>query len=372
MAATCVPLVRHSPQRHCLSDPVSVIVAAAFALLAVSSLPAVAQMTGQPGAPLSPAMAPITLRSSGSSDLNVAAGFPDPAIIPTDETPTHIGDERQLFTIPLKVMLLERLPARMYFSSVTEVTQRFESNVLSTASQPRRDYVFRVLPNVTLGYNILPRTNVYCNYFVIKDVFGHTPLLNQSTFQSLSGGVQHDIPIGRKTNLQLNFQVRELWQARRFRQADMLPGFTITHYLTPRIIAFFNGQLQMRSQTIFEGPTREMDPFYTLGAVFRKGYWTLTSTGTLVNNFRNNKAIPPQTNMVIICDFELSRPVSRKRLPGLDIFIRAEPIWNWQGKSQPGLSGFDFRFFSGLRLTLSKPSIHPQMETLRKQLRENN
>lgn len=331
--------------------------------------PCAAQMPSPSPDTFSSQLRPITL---AGGNVNIAAGFPDPAIIPTDETPTPIGQERQLLSTPLKFMLLERLPARMYFTSVTEVTQRFESNVFSAASQPRRDYVFRVLPNCTLGYNILPRTNVYCNYFVIKDVFAHTPLLNQSTFHSLAGGVQHDLPIGKKTNLQLNFQVRELWQARRLRQADMLPGFTITHFASPGVIAFFNTQLQMRSQTIFEGPTREMDPFYTLGLVLRKGDWSFTSSGTLVNNFRNNKAIPPQTNMVIICDFELSRPISRKRLPGVDIFIRAEPIWNWQGKSQPGLSGFDFRFFSGLRLTLSKPSVYPQMEALRKQLRENN
>lgn len=313
-------------------------------------------------------ISPITLHDAAR--LNLAASIPDPAIIPTDETPTHIGEERQLLSSPMKLMLLERLPARMYFNAVTELTQRFESNVFSTASQPRREYAMRVLPNVTLGYYVLPKTSVYANYFVIKDVFAHTPILNQSTFQSVGGGVQHEFTLGKKINGQLNFQFRELFQAKRFRQADLLPGVTLTRAFTPRFIGFFNTQLQMRSRNLFQGAQREIDPFYTLGAVYRRGNWTFTSTATLVNSFRNNRAIPPQTNMTVICDFELSRPLSRKHLPGLDVFVRAEPIWNWQGKSQPGLSGFDFRIFGGLRASIVKPAVYSQLQYLRKQLRE--
>lgn len=310
-------------------------------------------------------LSPVTLHSSAQYPAR-----PDPAIIPTDQTSTHIGDERQLFSSPLKFTVLEKLPERMYFTSVTEVTQRFESNVLSSARNPRRDYVFRVLPNVTLGYNLRPTTSIYANYFMIKDVFANTSLLNRSTFQSLSGGIQQDVRLGQKTNMQLNFQARQLWQARGLYQADLLPGVTLTHAFTPRAIGFFNSQLQMRSQSLFEGPTREIDPFYTIGLVLRRGVWSLTSTGTLVNNYRNRNAIPPISNNAIICDFELARPVSRKRLPGVDMFVRAEPIWNWGAHGAPGLSGFDFRIFSGLRLTVAKPSIYPQMEYLRKQLRE--
>lgn len=310
-------------------------------------------------------LSPVTLHSSAQYPVR-----PAPSIIPTDQTTTHIGDERQLFSTPLKFKVLEKLPERMYFTSVTEVTQRFESNVLSSARNPQRDYVFRVLPNVTLGYNLRPKTSVYANYFMIKDVFSNTPLLNRSTFQSLSGGILQDVRLGQKTNMQLNFQARQLWQARGLYQADLLPGVTLTHSFTPNAIGFFNSQLQMRSQSLFEGPTREIDPFYTVGLVLRRGVWSLTSTGTLVNNFRNRNAVPPISNNAIICDFELARPLSRKRLPGVDVFVRAEPIWNWGAHGAPGLSGFDFRLFSGLRLTVAKPSIYPQMEYLRKQLRE--
>jgi len=308
--------------------------------------------------------------SGGDQVLLAAVRLPDPSITPTDQTPTHIGDERSLFTSSFKLKALEALPAKMYFSSITEVSQRFESNVFSNARQPKRDYAFRVLPNVTLGYNILPRTNVYANYFMLKDVFANTPRLNQSTFHSVSGGIQHDLPIDNRSNLQLNFQVRQLFQAANLHQADLLPGITYTRVIRPNAIGFFNTQLQMRSRNIFQGGTREIDPFYTIGLVLRKDRWTMTSTGTLVNNYRNNTAIPPISNSSIIGAFELARPVSVKKLPGLDAFVRAEPIWNWGAHSAPGLSGFDFRLFSGLRYSLVKPSIGPQMDTLRKQLKQ--
>jgi len=321
------------------------------------------------GSEQSSLVAPQVMPGAGNSVLLAAVRLPDSSITPTDQTPTHIGDERALFTPTFKLKALEVLPARMYFSSVTEVSQRFESNVLSNASNPKRDYVFRVLPNVTLGYTILPRTNVYANYFMIKDVFACTPLLNRSTFHSISGGISHDLPLDRKSNLQLNFQARQLFQAVNLQQADLLPGITYTRALTPNAIGFFNTQLQMRSRNLFQGATREIDPFYTLGLVVRKRQWTLSSSATLVNNFRNDSAIPPVSNKAIIGSIDLSRPVSQRRLPGLDAFVRAEPIWNWGSHRAPGLSGFDFRLFSGLRYSFSKPSIGPQMERLKRQLK---
>ena len=53
----------------------------------------------------------------------------------------------------------------------TEVSQRLDTNVLFTYSKPKADYAFRVLPNITLGYEIFKNTSVYCNYFVIKVIF---------------------------------------------------------------------------------------------------------------------------------------------------------------------------------------------------------
>lgn len=369
--------LKHGKHSALLSAPAGALIATLAAVSSLAFLPspcdaqAIASAAPLSGtdrqAPLS--VSPPTF-GPDNSVLMAAVRLPDPTVTPTDQTPTHIGDERSLFTPSLKMKALEVLPARMYFSSVTEVSQRFESNVLSNARNPKRDYVFRVLPNVTLGYNILPRTNVYANYFVVKDVFANTPLLNRSTFQSIAGGIQHDIPIGNKTNVQLNFQARQLFQAVNLHQADLLPGVTCTHFFTPNAIGFFNTQLQMRSRNLFQGATREIDPFYTVGLVLRKNRWTLTSTGTLVNNYRNHTAIPPISNNSIICAFELARPVAARKVPGLDAFVRAEPIWNWGAHNAPGLSGFDFRLFSGLRYSISKPSLGPQMDTMKKQLKQ--
>jgi len=295
---------------------------------------------------------------------------PSPGIIPTDVTPTRVGEEEELVSPGLKFYLMQKLPPRLWFSSVTEVTNRFESNVLFTNRSPERDYVYRIQPNVTLGYDILPGTSVYANYFVIKDVFARHGFLSRPTFQSLAGGVRYQRAIGKRSSLQLDWQVRELWQAVGLRQADMLPGLTFTHVFDPKFIAFFNTQLQLRSRNIYlTGDFREIDPFYTAGFIARKKNWNFIATNTLVTNFRNHNAIPPQENFAMISSFELNRPVSKK-IPGLYTFVRAQPIWNWKSNGVPGLSGFDFRVFGGLRMVINKPSYFAQVQKLQKQLED--
>ena len=336
-------------------------------MLALSPGSAMAQGIPAAGQNLSP----ITLRGGtlvaqqrfGGGDV-----VPSPAIIPTDITPTRIGEERELIRPGFKFYLMQKLPPRMWFNAVTEVTQRFESNVLFTARQPRRDYVFRVLPNVTLGYNIRPNTSVYCNYFMIKDVYARTGFLSNPTFMSLAGGIRQEVPIGTRSNMQIDFQARQLWQARNLRQADLLPGLTFTRVFTPKLIGFANTQLQLRSRNLFAtGTFREIDPFFTVGLLGRWRDWNAIATNTFVANFRYPQAIPPQRNYAVIADFELNRPIN-KNVPGLLAFFRAEPIWNFGGNSLPGLSGFDFRIFGGIRMSIVKPSYYAQLERLRRQL----
>lgn len=266
---------------------------------------------------------------------------------------------------------MQKLPARMWFTSSTELTQRLETNVFFTESNPKADYVFRANPNATLGYNISPRSSVYSSWFLIKDVFADHGVLSYPTTQSLSGGLRHEIPIKSRTNVQFDYQIRELWQAAGLRQADMIPGVTVTHVFSPRLIAFGNIQLQMRSRNIFQGPTREIDPFYTVGLLYRWKQWNLVATNTLVNNFRFRDAIPQQSNNSMIADIEVSRPIS-KRLPGVVAFMRAEPIWNWGSHGTPGLSGFDFRLFSGVRISIDKPSYYTSVNKLKEQLKQSS
>ena len=73
----------------------------------------------------------------------------------------------------------------------------------------------------------------------------------------------------------------------------------------------------------------------------------------------------------MIPQFEVNRQVSKK-VPGLVTFVRAEPVFNWQGRSVPGISGFDFRIFGGLRYSFNKAATNTAMDTLRKQLKESD
>jgi hypothetical protein len=258
----------------------------------------------------------------------------------------------------------------MWINGSVELSQRGETNVFFTNSNKKADYVFRALPNLSIGYRVLPRTSIYTNYFVLKDVFADNGRLSYPTTQSLAWGLRHEIPIRSRSTLQFDLQARELWQASNFRQFDFLPGVTLTHVINPSTIAFGNIQLQLRGKNYFQAPTREIDPFYTLGILHKRGAYTFSFVDTFVCNFRNGNAIPSQGNLAMISQIEASREVSKK-LPGLVTFVRAEPIFNWNSRGVPGISGFDFRIFGGLRYTFNKTATSVAMDQLRKQLQKS-
>jgi hypothetical protein len=299
-----------------------------------------------------------------------------PQFVPTDVTPFTTATERNEYTPGYKFRIFQALPSRLWFNATTEMSQRIDTNVFFTYSHPKFDTAFRILPNITAGYNVLKNTSIYTNYFVIKDVFADHTSLNFPTTQSLSMGIRHNQQLGQKTNLQFDFQARELWQTSHLRQFDFLPSLTLTRVINPNNIAFGSTLLQLRGGDYFVAPTREIDPFYTLGYLYRKGLWNFVITDTLVTNFRHppfNDSIPRQSNVTMITDIEINRPIF-KRFPALVGFVRAEPIWNWKSAKAPGLSGFDFRFFVGMRLNLNKPAYNASMDNLRKQIidSENN
>lgn len=311
-----------------------------------------------------PNLSPISLNPI------IAQAAPSPQIIPTDATPFTVSPERNAFTPGYKFRIFQALPERLYFTASTEVSQRLDTNVLFTSGRAKADYAFRVLPNITVGYNVAKNTSVFANYFVIKDTFAVQNFLNKPTTQSLAWGIQHNKQLGKKTNLQLTFQARELWQARRLHQFDFIPGATITHMVNPNNILYASALLQMRGGGYFVAPTREIDPFYTIGYIHRRGPWTFIATDTLVTNFRQPTfkfSVPDQSNISMIADFEVNRPLSKK-FPSVLAFARAEPIWNWASNKTPGISGFDFRFFTGLRFIVSKPSYYASTQNLKKQL----
>jgi hypothetical protein len=129
----------------------------------------------------------------------------------------------------------------------------------------------------------------------------------------------------------------------------------------------------MRGRNYFVAPTRELDPFFTVGLLHSRGQWVYSAVGTIVFNVRHPTfpfSIPDVGNNSIIADFEVSHPISH-RFPGVVAFLRAEPIWNWASRGTPGISGFDFRLFTGLRFTMVKPAYHESIRKLRKQLKES-
>jgi len=309
--------------------------------------------------------------SIGLAPINLAQAAPPPQFIPTDVTPFTTAPERSNFSPGYKFRLFQTLPERLWFNFTTEVSQRLDTNVLFTYSHPKANYAFRVLPNLTVGYNIAKNTSLYCNYFVIKDVFARDyNNINFPTTQSLSMGIRHVKQFNEKTTLQYDFQARELWQNTNLHQFDFLPGATLTHVINQNHIVYASTILQLRGGDYFVAPTREIDPFYTLGYIYRHKKWTFIATDTLVTNFRHppfNDAVPNQSNVSMITDLEINHPVSKK-FNGLLVFVRAEPVWNWDSNKVAGLSGFDFRLFSGLRLALNKPSYYGAVEDLRKKV----
>lgn len=288
-------------------------------------------------------------------------------LVPTDVTPFTTLPERNSFSPGYKFRLFQMLPERLWFTATTEASQRPETNVLLTANQQQADYVLRALPNITCGYNIFKNTSIYTNYFALKDLYANHPALSAQTTQSLAWGIRHNKSLGEKTNLQFDLQARELWQAS-LHQFDLLPGVTLTRRLPHADMAFASALLQMRGGEYFAPPRRELDPFYTVGYMRRRGVWTFSCSETLDTNYRNPLlAVPRQSNVSMIADFEVNRPVC-KRLPSVLAFARAEPVWNAGAHNAPGLSGFDFRLFTGVRFTISKPSYYAAMERMRSQI----
>lgn len=346
---------------------------------------------------------PLIDKAIQQSDRFVAQALPPSStIIPTDTLPLPAVQNRLSFAENLQLRILQKLPARFYFNSTCELSTRYETNpfqfpkkrsllhqlpppgiirILNSFQQAQindiiglannDDVVFRILPNVTAGWTLTPKTRLYANYFMIRDQLAHNVRLN-TVIHSIGGGIQQDIPVTSRGNLQAEFQFRELYQLHQQSVFDFLPGLTFSYVLTPRVVLFANALLQLRSKAFFQAPTKEIDPFYTWGGLYQRNGWTFSASTTFVQNFREpfrRNASIPVNNYSFICDFEISRRII-KELPGLQAFVRAEPIYNFHSHNRPGLAGMDFRMFFGMRMALAKPALTSALEQLRQQLEE--
>lgn len=356
-------------------------------LLALQTAPAFGQA--------SPAPTPVPA-------VRVPVVAPSSTIIPTDVLPLPTVQNKLTFAENLQLRILEKLPANFYFTGSAEASFRYETNVYQfptkrqllrqlpspqqfqtlTPSEQRQivnlvsqasseDVVFRILPNVTGGFTLTPHTRVFANYFMISDTLFRNKRLD-TVIHSYAGGIQQDFPIGSRANLQAEFQFRELNQTHQQAVFDFLPGLTASMVVTPRLVVFANALLQMRGKKYFQAPTKEIDPFYTWGALYQRGGWNFSASTTLVQNFREpfrSNATVPFNNYSFICDFEVARRLI-PQVPGLQGFIRAEPIFNFHSHNRPGLAGTDFRIFWGMRMAVTKPSLTAGLETLKQQIQE--
>jgi hypothetical protein len=358
-------------------------------LLSVSA-PAIAQAP-----PTVPATTPGGVRTVPQSP-------PSSVILPTDVLPLPSVQNRLTFGENLQLRILQKLPASFYFTSSVESSFRYETNVFQfptkrtlirqlggpatfRAASPQQqlqisqtlarasseDVVFRVLPNVTAGFTLTPHTRVFGNYFMISDTLMRNHTLN-TVINSYAGGIQQDFPIGRRANLQLEFQCRELTQSKVQPVFDYLPGITASVVITPRLVGFLNTLVQLRGKKPFQAPTREIDPFYTWGFLYQRGGWNFSASSTFVQNFREpfrRNASIPINNYAFICDFEVARRLV-PAVPGLQAFVRAEPIFNFKSNNTPGLAGTDFRLFWGMRFAATKPSLTMGLQQLKQQIEE--
>ncbi len=275
--------------------------------------------------------------------------------------------ETNPFQMPTRYDLIQQATDGKPITSLTPIQLESLGGQLSEINASQQ--IYRILPNINTGWTFTPTTRVYFNYFCLHDRPLQSTVLN-SVVQSVGIGAQHDIPLGEKFNLQGDIQGRELFQSKQIPVFDYLPSATLSYAHSPQTIAFVSTVLQLRGKIPFTGATREIDPFYSFGVTHRRNMWQFSQFNTFVQNFRQpfaGNALIPVNNYSWVLDFEVARPLVRS-IPSLQAFVRAEPVFNFKSEAKPGLSGFDFRLFYGLRMAFSKPSLLPTNQLLREQL----
>ena len=275
------------------------------------------------------------------------------------------------FQFPTKGQIKSKIfpsPLDFFFADPEQQNQLL--NLLTLVN--KSDVAYRVIPNVTAGWMLTPRLKAFCNYFFIRDTFLGRDHALSSTSHSVAGGLHHDLPFAKRFTLSSDVQARELIVIDQPTIFDFLPSLTLSCALSPRTSVFANTLLQLRGRNYFRAPTKEIDPFYTLGISHQVGQWSITSSCLFVTNYRSgflgkNSEIQ-QDPFAFIADTEISRPLS-KRFPSLRGFARAEHIWNIHTNNSPGTSGYDFRLFWGTKMAVGKPSEYPFIDEIRRQLK---
>lgn len=252
--------------------------------------------------------------------------------------------------------LLYKLPAKMFFYSSTENSLRLETNVFQTLHRNRADMIYRVLPNVTVGYALTPRTRVSANYFFFRDQYTRDNHDLSRNIHSIGFQVQHDIPLGERTTLTTGFMSRQLLFSKGQPWSDLLPSAQLTRRVGNSGVVYGGvlGQIRFRNTL---GRFQEGDQFYSLGGMYRTRRWLFLWDNTFITNFGHRKIRMGPNNVNIIMTMEADYRIS-PRLPVV-AFVRAQPIFNIGADQAPGFAGVNFRLFGGLRLDLNKAPVFP-------------
>ncbi len=304
-------------------------------------------------APTSPAVVSGTTSATITQATEAAAGQ-----LPIELTPVRLPERRSAGEAidAIKTGFLYKLPARMFFNATVENSLRLETNVYQTAHHQRADMVYRILPNVTLGYNLTRRTSVAANYFFLRDQYTRNAHILSRNIQSAGIRLDHDIPINQRTNARVGLFWRELFVTHFHWFNDMIPTASISRVVGYRgwVYATVMGQLRWIDwyKTFQEG-----DQFYSIGGVYRRGGWTFLHDTTLVTNFGKRQLRLGPNNQQFILTFEAAHPIVR-HVPVV-AFVRAQPIFNIGANEALGFAGYNFRIFGGLRAELNKPAIFP-------------
>jgi hypothetical protein len=292
---------------------------------------------------------------------------------PIDTTPFQLPDRPSAFTTfqMARIHWLRKLPAKMFFNVNVENTLRLETNAFQTRNHQRADMVYRVLPDVNLGYAFTRKSRVSAEYFMYRDTYTEHPQTLDRTVQSVSLRGDHDFCLTPNTTLTTTLMGRELFISRAKDLSDILPMVSIVRRVGTYGAVYASVLGQIRWQEIVGGKFQEGDQFYSIGSIYRRPMWNLSADCTLIDNFGKGSRrggsisnagftglVPgPNSNHQIVLTLEAGRRLSQS-IP-LTAFVRAQPIFNIGQDKRQGFAGVNFRLFGGLRLEISKPAIFP-------------
>lgn len=275
-----------------------------------------------------------------------------------DLTPVRLQERGSAFS-PLQNLqtgILYYLPAKMFFDASVENSMRLETNVYQRRKNVRTDGVYRVFPNVTLGYAPTRTTRISANYFMFRDEYFDTSHLSRN-IQSVGIRGDKDWLLTPRTTLTTSLFARELFITHSHNLLDLQPTATLFHRVGRTGGIYASSLLQLRWEDFLK-QYQETDPFYSIGSMYRTPNWTFVWDNTLVDSFGKPKLRGGvASNHQLVMTLEAARKIS-PRLP-LVAFLRAQPIFNMGQEKRTGYAGFDFRLFAGIRAEVAKPAIFP-------------